>query len=125
MGILDIASRAKAHTKSEIAKVRANSAKSAASDAQTAVMTLEKRVDKLALINLALWSLVSEKCGFSEDDLKERVAQIDAMDGQADGKLSTGTTPCPQCGRPIASRVATCQFCGAERPKLTAFDDVV
>jgi len=125
MGILDIASRAKVRAGSEIAKVRANSAKTAAGDAQVAVSVLQRRVDKLALINLALWSLVSEKCGLSEDDLKERVAQIDALDGNADGKLNTGTVPCPKCGRPIAARVATCQFCGAERPQITAFDDVI
>jgi len=124
-GLFGIANAAKARAKNEIARARATSAKSAASDAQGSVAALEKRVDKLALINMALWSLVSEKCNLTDDDLKERLNKLDMMDGKADGKLGERTVPCPQCGRPIASRVAACQFCGTERPQITAFDDVI
>jgi len=124
-GIFDIASRAKVHAKSEVAKARATAARSAALDAQSAIAALEKRVDKLALISMALWSLLSEKCALSEEVLAERVKQIDAMDGAEDGKLGGQGPPCPQCGRPMSNRHAKCLFCGAERPQTTAFDQVV
>jgi len=124
-GVFGMANRAKAHAKNEIAKARANSARTAASGAQHTADTLEKRVNRLALVSMALWSLLAEKTQLTEKDLMERVEQLDMMDGQADGKLTENTVDCPKCGRPIASRVATCQFCGAERPKVTAFDAVL
>jgi len=124
-GIFGMAGNARAHQKSEIAKARALSAKSAAQDAQSSVASLEKRVNKLTLISMALWSLLSEKCALSEEALMERVKQIDALDGSTDGKLQAQGTPCPQCGRAMSSRHAKCLFCGAEREQLTAFDDVV
>jgi len=124
-GIFDIASRAKAHAKTEAARARATVAKSAAEGAQSSVAALEKRVDKLALISMALWSLLSEKCAVSEEDLAERMKQLDAMDGSTDGKLKGQGAPCPQCGRAMSTRHAKCLFCGAERTEITPFDDVV
>lgn len=124
-GVFGLGGLAKAHQKSEIAKARALSAKSAALDAQTSVMTLEKRVDKLALISMTLWSLLSEKCGLSEQDLMERLKKIDQMDGQVDGKLQGQAVECSKCGRTMSSRHTKCLFCGTERTQITAFDDVV
>ena len=125
MGLFGIAGQAKARAKNEIAHARATAARSAASDAQGSVAALEKRVDKLTLINLALWSLVSEKCDLTDEQLMERVKKIDAMDGSTDGKLQTQGVPCPKCGRPIGNRHTKCLFCGAERQQVTAFDDVL
>ena len=124
-GVFGMANQAKAHAKSEAARARATLAKSVAQDAQSAVAALEKRVDKLALISMALWSLLSEKCAVSEEDLAERMKQLDAMDGSTDGKLKGQGEPCPQCGRAMSARHGKCLFCGAERTEITPFDDVV
>ena len=124
-GIFDIASRAKTHAKTEAAKARAALATSAARDAQASIAAVEKRLDKLALISMALWSFLSEKCSISEEDLAERVKKIDAMDGSTDGKLQGHGIQCPKCGRAMSSRHTKCLFCGAEREQMTPFDEVI
>ena len=98
---------------------------SQAREARTESMFLEKRFDKLTLICMALWSLLSEKCQLSEEDLMERVKTIDLMDGEADGKLHRQIAKCAKCGRVMAPHHDKCIYCGAERLQLTAFDDVI
>jgi len=96
-----------------------------AREAQSEAMFLEKRLDKLTLICMALWSLLSEKCQLSEEDLMERVKTIDLMDGEADGKLKRQVAKCAKCGRVMSPRHARCLYCGADRLQITAFDDVI
>jgi len=104
----------------------ARAAASHAREAQRETMFIEKRLDKLTLICMALWSLLSEKVGgLSEEDLMERVKQIDLMDGEADGKLQRQVAKCSACGRVMSPRHSKCLYCGADRLQITAFDDVI
>jgi len=103
----------------------ARAAESHAREAQRDAMFIEKRLDKLTLICMALWSLLSEKVQLSEEDLMERVKTIDLMDGEADGKLKRQVAKCSQCGRVMSPRHSRCLYCGADRLQLTAFDDVI
>ena len=96
-----------------------------ARSAKAIVSELERRLDKLTLICMALWSMLSEKTDFIEEDLLERVRKIDLLDGAEDGKLQRQVAQCPQCNRVMSARHTKCLYCGAERLKLTAFDDVV
>jgi len=107
------------------ADMSARAAASHAREAQSESMFLEKRLDKLTLICMALWSLLSEKVQLTEEDLMERVKTIDLMDGEADGKLKRQIAKCAQCGRVMSPRHAKCIYCGADRLSLTAFDDVI
>lgn len=85
-------------------------------DARREVLNLTERVDRLTLACMALWSLVQEKTGLTEEDLLQRMQEIDLADGQADGKVSRQVEPCAQCGRRLSSRHRRCIYCGAERP---------
>ena len=74
---------------------------------------------------MAMWSIISEKTGVTEEQLIERVKQIDLMDGAADGKLKRQIAKCSACGRVMSPRHTKCLYCGAEKLQITAFDEVI
>ena len=107
------------------AEAEATRAKSKALRAEHEAQGVEARLDKLTLICMALWSFLSEKTQLTEEDLMERIKKLDLMDGESDGKLQRQVAKCAQCGRVMSSRHSKCLYCGAERLKLTAFDEVI
>jgi hypothetical protein len=92
--------------------------------AQRRVDQLEEQLDKLTLVCAAMWDLLKEKQGFSDADLSNRVAVVDARDGTADGKLTHAVHPCPECGRPMAPKYKKCLYCGAEQPSAGIFESL-
>ena len=106
-------------------KEQAKQEKEKARSARAIVSELERRIDKLTLICMALWSMLSEKTEFGEEDLIKRVRKIDLMDGAEDGRLQRQVAQCPKCNRIMSQRHTRCLYCGSTRLKLTAFDDVV
>ena len=88
------------------------------------VVELEERVDTLVLTCMAMWSLLRQSSDLSEDDLMDRVREIDLMDGVEDGKVTKHVAKCTQCGRVMSPRHTKCMYCGAERLDVTAFDNV-
>ncbi len=79
---------------------------------QARAVDAEKRVDQLVLICNAMWELLREKTGLTEQDLIERVAILDAKDGVADGKLTRGPTKCTKCNRTVLPKHQKCMYCG-------------
>jgi len=88
------------------------------------VLGLQRRLEKLTLVNMAMWSLLQERTGLTEDDLIERVRQIDLSDGRADGKVRKEVARCGQCGRVMSRRHQDCMYCGAQNLEYGAFDGV-
>ncbi len=79
------------------------------------VYELHDRIDRLTLVVGAMWSLLEEH-GYSGDDLIARMQELDAGDGDPDGRVSPGSAPCVQCGAMVAGDQASCQFCGMVNP---------
>ncbi|MDP7637385.1 MAG: hypothetical protein QF577_07540, partial [Phycisphaerae bacterium] len=80
----------------------------------------------LTLICMALWSLLRERTDLAEDDLMERVKQIDLSDGRSDGKVRRKPiVRCPRCNRVMSQKHSRCLYCGAEDLEATAFDSVL
>jgi hypothetical protein len=77
-----------------------------------AVTPVEERIDKLALVCQAMWSLVQEKTRLTDADLVKRVTELDLLDGEADGKLRRPPLDCPSCDAKISRRFGRCLFCG-------------
>lgn len=75
---------------------------------------LEERVARLTLTVRALWSLMREKNGLEEDDLRERMAAL---------KLEAGET-CPSCGRIMSRRHRRCLYCGVQGGPGSVMDDL-
>lgn len=82
---------------------------------------LARRVDRLVLINAALWSLLKENTHLTDAALTERIAALDAADGQVDGKLRLTPEPCPECGKTLSQKHGGCLFCGHEPPAPDPF----
>jgi len=93
-------------------------------ETRASVAHLQERVDNLVLINMAMWSLLRDKANLTEDDLMEKVRQIDLMDGVEDGKVTKHVVKCSQCERVMSPRHKRCMYCGAQRLDSTAFDSV-
>lgn len=85
------------------------------------VQRLEDKLESLVLINMALWSFLQEKLGVTEQDLQDRVREIDLRDGQLDGRVTLPPTPCPSCGRIIAAKHARCLYCGTPNSHSSAY----
>lgn len=82
---------------------------------------LGRRIDALVLVNMALWSLMSEKLGCTDQELQDRVRDIDLRDGNLDGKVTTPPRACGGCGRTISARHSRCIYCGKDEAGGDAF----
>ena len=92
--------------------------------ARDGIRLLEEQVDKLALVNMALWTLLKENTNLTDEDLNQRVQDIDLSDGELDGKVRGGVSNCPQCERTMSQKHNRCLYCGFEPEGKTAFDAV-
>ena len=106
------------------AQRQAAGARSEAAAAQREARELSDRLERLTLVCNALWELLKEKTGATEEDLTARVALLDAQDGTADGKRNQKVLKCPQCARTMNARAPKCIYCGAERPIASVFDTI-
>jgi hypothetical protein len=103
----------------------ANHANRKATDLQHRVRELEESLDKLVLINTAMWELLKNRIGLTEAELLKQVEAVDLRDGVADGKITrTVAANCPQCGRTFSARHRKCLYCGAKDQKSGAFTSV-
>lgn len=105
--------------------MRADSANRRAAESATELRDLHERMDHLILVCMAMWSLLREKSNFTEEQLLERVKQIDLADGKEDGQLRVAIAKCAQCGRVMSRRHTRCLYCGASSLDATAFDAVL
>ncbi|MGC9328899.1 MAG: hypothetical protein ACP5I1_14785 [Candidatus Hinthialibacter sp.] len=114
------------YQQNQISSARTSAATSAekAMDAAAALQHFQDRIDKLVLINMAIWSLIKEVSNFTEEDLLERIKEIDLSDGVMDGKVKQTAVKCPQCGRVMSNRHRCCLYCGCQKVGGQAFDNV-
>jgi hypothetical protein len=86
------------------------------------VRWLRRVVDRLALLNRAVWELLAEASGIDEGRLEEKVREIDLRDGSLDGKAPAETRACVSCGRTLLQGHRRCSWCGAVDPSPDPFD---
>ncbi len=104
------------------AAVQAEDSKMAADDALGRVQELEWKVNKLMLVNHALFELASQRLGITETDLLNKMNEIDLRDGKLDGKEPTQpATVCEECSRTYSRRHNHCLYCGHVNHAGTAF----
>ncbi len=102
-----------------------NSASKAESKSQHvgyAIAELEDKLESLAITCQALWEIAREQSGLTDEQLLEKVSEIDLRDGRADGKMGSGTRACAQCGRTINQRHMRCLYCGQQVEKTHVFE---
>jgi len=81
------------------------------------VLQLQQRVDRLSVVNLALWRLLQDRLGLTDEQLRESLTQL--QNESAKNKVVSGTKPegrCPGCGHVNAMRKDRCMYCGHQDP---------
>jgi hypothetical protein len=84
-----------------------------AARATTEVKLLKHHIERILMITEALWDILKEQHGYSDEELTKRVQQIDMRDGKLDGRVAAaGVRSCPSCKRPVSGRHLMCIYCG-------------
>ncbi|MEO8494248.1 MAG: hypothetical protein ABI614_04205 [Planctomycetota bacterium] len=74
-------------------------------------------IDTLALSCAAMWELLSERLGVTEQELLAKIEEIDLRDGKLDGKIATAKLDCPACARSNNAKRGRCLYCGTVLPR--------
>jgi hypothetical protein len=73
---------------------------------------LESAFDRSMMVIEAMWTLMRDKLQLTDEQLADRVNDIDLSDGELDGKVRKTPVSCPKCNRTIARRFSRCMYCG-------------
>lgn len=96
------------------AHFRASAAQAKASNVASRATNLEQRVERLLMITEALWEILKEQHGYTDEELIRRVGLIDLCDGRLDGREApSGPREREQCGRMLSRKHVKCIYCGA------------
>jgi hypothetical protein len=101
------------YSRTGIAEARALDASAIARDAKTDVHFAKDALERLVLVNRAMWELLAAKTGCTEQELVAKVEELDQRDGLSDGKLRESPRGCASCGRPLGRHRPHCLYCGA------------
>lgn len=85
------------------------------------VRDLDYAIDRIALASQAMWELVSTRLGLTEEELREKMTEIDLRDGEADQRMTARVIDCSGCGRNVNIRRDRCLYCGATVPRPMPF----
>jgi len=95
------------------ANMAANEASAKARDAERQVDFMRRDVDRLLMITEALWRLLQRAHGYTDEDLKKLIAEIDLEDGVLNGRVARRlVSSCPACQRPVSAKDTKCIYCG-------------
>jgi hypothetical protein len=105
-----------------VALTAAEIARSDARRADRRSEALELDVERLLMISEALWTMLKEKHGYTDETLEQRIMDIDLRDGKLDGRVADSPPgKCPKCDRPLMKRRPRCLYCG-ETVGIEAFE---
>ena len=99
------------------AKADAREAQRSAEGNQEVIRRLEKKVESLTNVTQALWNILQEQHGLSDQELIQRVQQM------ANGERK-GAQNCAECGRVVGKSQTKCMYCGTSRQGESVFDSL-
>ena len=101
---------------------RAEESAMTAEEARGHVQELEWKVNKLMLVNHALFEMIGDRLEITEADLISKVNEIDMRDGKLDTRETVaGPKVCDECGRTYSRRHNRCLYCSHVNQVGTAF----
>lgn len=87
------------------------------------ISALHDRLDRLTMLCEAMWLLLKDETGYTEEDLEARLNDLDMSDGARDRRKRTVPLQC-ECGAMVHPQSRRCVFCGDDAPERPAFDAV-
>ena len=88
-----------------------------AENARSRVEMMQADIDRLMLCTQAMWEILKEEHGCTEEQLIRKITEIDMQDGKLDGKVAKqGPVACPRCGKANKRTRPACLYCGATLP---------
>jgi hypothetical protein len=87
-----------------------------AREARTPISQLEERVGRLTLACTAMWTLLRQRTGATDQELLEVIHEIDLRDGDLDGQHKPSALICPSCARRNNRRHRVCRYCEPPLP---------
>lgn len=87
---------------------------------------IEFKLERLSLITHALWDLLKDRHGYTDEELNDWINLTDLKDGRLDGRYKADTPPlnCPKCGRVVGRTQGRCIYCGGMAAPAQPFDRV-
>ena len=81
---------------------------------------LTHQVERLTLLNQALWELLRARLKLTDEELEKSIREVDVRDGAEDGRMTKTALQCPTCGRVSSSKHWKCLYCGQafEKPVM-------
>ena len=79
------------------------------------IKQLEANLAKSLMINEAIWELLRDRAGITEQQFNDKLYEVDMRDGVLDGKNQRNqAVPCPNCNRKVSNRHSACIYCGQQ-----------
>lgn len=95
----------------------ATAAESAAREAQTNTELFKHDVDRLLLITEALWTLMKQQHGYTDDKLVQLIQNIEQRKAGSQNPVAKDPpVACPGCGRLNSATRGVCMYCGSRLP---------
>ena len=93
----------------------ASEASGKAGRASNEIMHLRREINRILMINEALWEIVRDREGLMDEDLVRKIDEIDLRDGVLNGRRAKqAPLDCPSCGRTLPKRQPVCIYCGTD-----------
>ncbi len=74
--------------------------------------SVEQRLDRALLTMEAMWTLLRERLQVTDEQLANRIVEVDESDGALDGRVRRPPRSCPHCKKTIPGRFSRCLYCG-------------
>ena len=93
------------------AEKRAQRAEEKTVDLAGGAGSVQRRLDVMTLANQALFEILRDRLGISEEEVIYRMAEIDGRDGRKDGKIGATVVSCRRCGKKVSTARQRCMYC--------------
>lgn len=95
-----------------VSETNVRSAEQRAAVAAREVRHLADALDRSLMVIEAMWVLMRDKLQLTDEQLADKINDIDLSDGVLDGRVRKTPVSCPSCHRTIARRFTKCMYCG-------------
>jgi hypothetical protein len=106
------------------AQKSADSARQLADSATSDQQNLEARYERLSLVCQAMWKILRDSAGVTNEQLLAAIRELDLSDGALDGKVAPTVKKCSACHRVMNPRHNKCIYCGEEALSDSPFEGV-